>query len=501
VKAVADTLNKILAIDPEAPALEFEKSWLTWGDLAAAKAALEALLAPYSAGARIGVMMRNRPATVPPVIACVTTERCLVTMNPVNPDERLIEDLRSLSVPVVIAAGRDWERPGVLEAASESGALCIRVDDDLAVTVLAPLDKPLKSFERAVSPGIAVEMLTSGTTGKPKRIPFRSDAMERAVLAALNFETGRKEGAEPTLRQGVQLLTGPVSHIGGLLALLNALLAGRRGCLLERFTVETFHDAVKRHRPKVAGAPPAALKMLLDAKLPPEDFSSLSAFRTGTAPLDPDLADDIYETFGVPVLQNYGATEFGGVAGWTLADFRAHYPEKRGAVGRLNTGIEGRTIDPDSELPLGPGEKGILELKGKQIGDGQSWVRTTDVAIVDRDRFLFILGRSDNVIIRGGFKVHPDQVVAAMEQHEAIREAAVVGLPDPRLGQAPAAAYVLRSGAADPGGETLSRFLKERLLPYQVPTRFLCLAELPRTTSMKVSQAELRDLFAAQTSA
>lgn len=499
MSALASGINGVLAIDANADAIEFEHSWISWGALAAAKSAIEAALAGQPKHARIGVMMRNRPETIAPVLACIAGDFALVTINPVYPDDRLCEDIESLDTPVIIGARADWERPGVDEGARRTGALCIEIDRALDVRVRHAATRSVADFARATAPGVAVEMLTSGTTGKPKRIPLRAPGFERAVLSALNFEAGRKEGDAPVLRSGVQLLTGPVSHIGGLMAFLNAILSGRRACLLERFTVESFHDAVKRHRPKVAGSPPAALRMLLDAKIPPEDFSSLAAFRTGTAPLDPDLADAFYARFGVPVLQNYGATEFGGVAGWTIADFKAHWADKRGAVGRVNPGIEARIVDAESGAVLAAGETGILELKGKQIGDGESWVRTTDIALLDADGFLFIKGRADNAIIRGGFKVHPDDVVAALEQHEAIREAAVVGLPDARLGHAPAAAFVLRAGAAAPSEAELSTFLRARLAPYQVPTRYLQLDELPRTSSMKVSQPDLRALFAAQT--
>lgn len=144
---------------------------------------------------------------------------------------------------------------------------------------------------------------------------------------------GAGADAPPRLRSGVQIVTAPLAHIAGITGLMNNLLAGRQICLIERFTVEAFRDAVVRHRPKVAGAPPSALRMLLDTNIPREDFSSLVAFRTGTAPLDPDLADAFFELYDVPVLHNYGATEFAGsVAGWTLEDFRAHWKEKRGSV-------------------------------------------------------------------------------------------------------------------------------------------------------------------------
>src|SRR5690606_39636688 len=134
---------------------------------------------------------------------------------------------------------------------------------------------------------------------------------------------------------------------------------------------------------------------------------------------------------------------------------------------------------PETHEVLPAGAEGLLELRSAQLGDGTSWVRTTDLAVLDADGFLWINGRADNAIIRGGFKVHPDDIVRAMEQHPAIREAAVVGVRDERLGQTPAAAYILRAGAAAPSEEELREFLKARLLPYQVPTRLMCVEDMP----------------------
>jgi acyl-coenzyme A synthetase/AMP-(fatty) acid ligase len=239
--------------------------------------------------------------------------------------------------------------------------------------------------------------------------------------------------------------------------------------------------------------------MLLDADIPKEDFASLVAYRTGTAPLDPDLADAFYERYGIPVLQNYGATEFaGGVAGWTLDDFKAHWTKKRGSVGRLNKGAEARVVDPDSGAELAAGEEGLLELRAPNIGDGRGWVRTTDLATIDADRFLWIRGRHDGAIIRGGFKILPDDVVGALQSHPAVREAAVTGIEDARLGTVPVAAWIARAHVDPPAEDELRAWLKEKLLPYQVPVRLLRVAELPRTPSLKVSQPDLKALFEAE---
>jgi acyl-CoA synthetase (AMP-forming)/AMP-acid ligase II len=123
------------------------------------------------------------------------------------------------------------------------------------------------------------------------------------------------------------------------------------------------------------------------------------------------------------------------------------------------------------------------------------WLRTTDRATLDSDRFLYIQGRADNAIIRGGFKVHPDDVVRVLNDHPVVREAAVVGVRDERLGAVPAAAIILRDGACAPSVGDLKAWLKERLIGYQVPVHIRFVADFPRTPSMKPSADGLRALF------
>lgn len=496
----AGSIAAVLSIDPAAPAVEFERVDYNWGHLEHGARCLRDALAglDLGEGARVGVLLRNRPEFVPVLIALFTSGRCLATLNAHAPDDALAADVERVQVPVVVALEADLARPDIRAAVARSGAAALVLTGDMTNAVAADpgLTGERAAWTHVASPGIAVEMLTSGTTGVPKRIPLPYRNLERALLSAAAFEKGRRGSDGPRLRGGVQIVSAPLAHIAGVTAVMNNILAGRRICLLEKFTVEGFRDAVVRHRPKVAGAPPSALRMIMDADIPPGDFSSLLAYRTGTAPLDPDLADAFYRRYGIPVLQNYGATEFaGGAAGWTLEDFKAHWQEKRGSVGRLNKGVQARVVDPETGEVLPAGADGLLELCGENIGNGKQFVRTTDLAMVDEDGFLFIRGRHDNAIIRGGFKIAPADVVAALEQHPAIREAGVVGVDDARLGQVPAAAYIVKSAANPPDAQELDGFLRERLLPYQVPVILREVDEFPRTPSMKISQPALKALL------
>ncbi|MBY0401162.1 fatty acid--CoA ligase family protein, partial [Myxococcota bacterium] len=154
-----------------------------------------------------------------------------------------------------------------------------------------------------------------------------------------------------------------------------------------------------------------------------------------------------------------------------------------------------QVVDPERGSPLGPGEEGLLEVRSAQLGRGSGWVRTTDRAVLDADGFLFIRGRADSAIVRGGFKIHPDEVIKVLEEHPAVFEATVIGLPDARLGQIPVAAVTLRPGLPAPDEAALREHARQHLARYQVPAQIRIVEQLPRTPSMKVSLPGVAALF------
>lgn len=498
---IARHLDGVYRLAPGENALEFERRWITWGQLTSAIDAINERLDAAGVGKDAGVAMllRNRPAHYAAVVAMLISERCIVTINPMQPLDKVKADLESLRTPAVIADAEDWQLPGMQALADRIGSVALSlgpIGPDCVTTLPGRGRLGEGPFHEPFA-GVAIQMLTSGTTGTPKRIPLARRTLEKALEDAMVYEKDRSPDDPPKLRPGVTIQQMPFVHISGIFGIAGTSLAGRQTCLLERFTVEGWHDAVKRHRPRVASAVPTALRMILDADIPKEDLSSLIALRSGTAPLPPELADEVMERYGIPVLGNYGATEFaGGVAGWSYADFKKYWKAKRGSVGRVHDTIEARIVDQETfeELPIG--ETGLLELRGGQIEDGRTWVRTTDLARLDEDRFLYILGRADNAIIRGGFKIMPGEVAEVLEAHPAIREASVVGIEDRRLGQVPVAAYILEKDAAAPSDEELAAWVKARMTPYSVPVAFRAVDELPRTPSLKVSAAGVQELFA-----
>ena len=150
-------------------------------------------------------------------------------------------------------------------------------------------------------------------------------------------------------------------------------------------------------------------------------------------------------------------------------------------------------MDEASGATLPPDEVGLLEVRAAQL-DGTAWIRTTDLARLDRDGFLWIVGRADQTILRGGFKIQPDVVRTALERHPAVRGAAVVGIDDERLGQVPVAAVELREGCTTTAAELLEH-ARVHLAGYEVPVEIIIVDTLPRTPSAKVELPAVRALF------
>ncbi|KKC24571.1 class I adenylate-forming enzyme family protein [Sphingomonas sp. SRS2] len=498
MKKIAEVLAQVMELDPMARAVEYAPDqWWTFGDLASLVSGLITCFADAQLpeGAAVGVIFRNRPQQLGALLACTIDGKCAVALNPLLSIEALHADIRERRPAMLIGEESDLAASGLAELAHEIGSALVQLPGGHGkAAAVTGLEKP-RMGDLETRPGVLIEMLTSGTTGPPKRVPLMARSFDMSFDAAASTLEGRNGDEGARLRTGVRILTAPLSHISGISAALMTLAAGRKLALMEKFEVAAFVAAIVRLRPKLVNAPPAALRMMLDAKIDPASLSSVKAIRTGTAPLDPVIADEFLARYDIPVLQTYGATEFAGaVAGWALGDFRDHWAAKRGSVGRLMSGVGARIVDGETGAEVASGGEGVLELTGAQLGPG-NWVRTTDRAMIDEDGFLFIRGRTDGAIIRGGFKIHAEDVVRAIESHPSVREAAIVGLADRRLGEVPVCVFIPVAGAVPPKADELRAFLRERLLPYQIPVEFLMVDELPRTPSMKPSLPDVLTLF------
>jgi long-chain acyl-CoA synthetase len=494
-------IQAVWSIDPMARALEFDGQWLSWAQLRDAAGEIDRLLteAGVGPGAAVGVLLRNRPGLLATLLALLVSGRCIVSLNPFQPPEGLQQDLRALALDAVIGDSRDLPA-GAQQVALEAGTVGLA----LVQGALCPIEmvgaarRPGVAKSREEFAGIALEILTSGTTGKPKRIRISYATMADSIVDGAT-SAGKGSKAELTLKGTPTVMFAPLMHVSGMFGALLSIFEGRPIVLLEKFAVDGWVSAIKRHKARFSSLPPTPMRMVLDAKVPKEDLSSLIAVRAGTAPLPPETQREFEATYGVPVLVQYGATEWmGGLAGWTLEDHKKFIATKLGSVGRPRGDVQLRVVDADTGQEVPVGQTGILAVLPRQrLGADAAWTRTTDLASIDADGFLYIHGRADDTIIRGGFKVQLTHVAEVLEQHPAVKEAAVIGLPDERLGQVPVAAIEQREGVAPVSEADLKAFAQQHLTPYQIPVRFKIVEALPRTISLKVSRPDVKALFAA----
>lgn len=471
-------IGDVLALDASAPAIQFDRRWVTWGQIAGSARLVSTVVGSGSAG----IMLRNTPAHVAALLGVLSGGGTVVVINPSRGDERTRADIRELRLPILIGLAED---------------LASLAADTTATTVaLGQVDTPPEVTKGTATagddrPGVAVRMLTSGTTGPPKRVDLTYDMLARSVM-------GRDPETSPPpteLRHGVAIVNSPLVHVGGVFRVLLCLAEARPFVLLPKFDLHSWADAVREHRPAAVSLVPAALRMVLHSDLTREDLAGVRVVTSGTAPLSADDADAFTDKFGIPVLTSYAATEFGGgVAGWTLADHTKYWRDKRGSVGRVNPGARLRVVDAD-RVPVPSGQPGLLEVIPAQLAETGEWMQTTDMARIDDDGFVWILGRADQAIIRGGFKVMPDDVRSALESHPAVSGAAVVATPDSRLGETPVALVELRAGADATPGELLE-FLQARLARYEIPTSVVITDAIPRTPSGKPDLTAVRSHFA-----
>jgi long-chain acyl-CoA synthetase len=480
---LSQRIADVLDLQPSADAIEYDGRWHSWGQVGEAARQMASQTAELAAAPQIGMLLRNRPGQVAAFLGVLLGGGTVVTINPSRGDERTRADIAALRLPLIVG------EPADLATLVAPGTPTASIS---ALLTNAGGGSAPHTTGSGTRPDVAVRMLTSGTTGPPRRIDLSYDMLARSVM-------GRRPGRAPApteLRRGVAIVNSPLVHIGGVFRVLQCVAEARSFVLLERFELNAWADAVRRHRPRTVSLVPAALRTVLHSDLPQADLESIRAVTCGTAPLSADDADAFTQKYGIPVLTSYAATEFGGgVAGWTLADYQRYWRAKRGSVGRANPGARLRVVD-EGGAPLGSDQVGLLEVKPGQLGQSAEWMRTTDMARIDDDGFVWVVGRADQAIIRGGFKVMPDDVRTALEGHPSVAGAAVVGRPDERLGETPVAMVELRrSASADPG--ELVEYLRARLAGYEIPTDIAIVGAIPRTPSGKADLSAVRSFFSA----
>lgn len=519
---------------PEREALVCGDERLTYGEL------LERVDALAGGLQRLGVGKGDRVATLllpgwPFVALFFALARLGAVAVPLNPQLRQRQLGRVLSnvqpAALVAASTGAAEAPATVgEVARQAAPGCT-----LVVVGEAPGDgvpfaellqaEPLAAGEAASPEDLAAILYTSGTTGEPKGVMHSHRSLVAPVVASIRLRRMWLHQPSPAqlarmaglvARYGLRLLqaagrpqtflTAVGGHaIAGIEVMLQGLLMGDRLVLMPRFhPVETLR-LIERERVTILVAAPMALSVLVRVPgLERYDLSSLLIVGTGSAPCPADLARQVQERFGCAIHIGYGMTEVGGgISATSVEDSPDRQAE---TVGRPMTGMEVRVVD-EARRPLPPGQVGELAVRGagrmlgyygapdltREVVDAEGWYYTGDLAVMDDQGFIRIVGRTKDVIIRGGQKIYPAEVEQFLAAHSRIREAAVVGVPGPD-GDERVWAFVVPEAGAELAAREVLDYCRGALEAYKVPDRVHLVQELPRTEAGKVRRHELRAL-------
>lgn len=471
------------------PCIEFERRWYSGDEVTAYGRAIAQALrdAGVADDAPVGLVVRNRLPHASAIIGFLAVGRTVSMIYSFQSPESIGRDIETLALSAIVADAEDWTAP-VVDAACRAGSAGVSISSRQPIVAAVPgLERrdPQRAHA-APEPGVALQILTSGTTGPPKRQSIRTAVLERTVFSVTSGEAAPADAP-------AELAYWQFGGIG-VCQLIAGVYNGRRIAMLERFSVADYVDLVKRHRITRSGVQPAVIRMLLDADVAKEDLASLNFLISASGPLDPETRDEFEARYGIPIVLAYGATEFAGsLCAWTPEMQRDFGSAKRNSVGRPLPDVELRIIDPDTGNELAVGEPGLLEARVAPIGP--DWIRTTDIASIDADGFVTLHGRADGAINRGGFKILPEIVRRVLISHPAVRDACVVGVRDARLGEVPVAAIEVPPGLPVPSDDELADLVRRSLPVYNVPVAFSVVDELPRNPALKVSLPAVAALF------
>ncbi len=451
--------------------------------------------------ARIGVLMPNGPEAV---LAIVAVACCAVAV-PFDPrlsgaeiDARFDRlRLSALLVPqgspsAARAAAERRNIPIIAVAPAETGRLGLTV---AASPVAAPVvdDEPDPQASAFI-------LQTSGTTAQPKLIPF-SHANMLAAAARL------RAWFDLTPLDRCLSVSPPFYSHGLKVTVFTPLLTGGSVAVPTQPAAVDLAEWFDRLRPTWYSAGPTLHRAVLDAAEADPDARALHTLRfivSGGAPLPEEVRDGLQDALGVPVLEHYGSSEAAQIA----ANMPPPGPRRPGTCGRPWPGTV--TIAGAGGQRLAPGQQGEVWVRGPTVISGyldapdlnreafvDGWFRTGDLGSLDGDGYLTLHGRLSEQINRGGEKIAPTEIDAALLRHPAVAEAAAFAIPHPRLGEDVAAAVVLRAGARAEPAE-LRRFLLGLLASFKIPRRILILDGMPKGTTGKVQRRRLAEALAGE---
>jgi long-chain acyl-CoA synthetase len=483
VTAAAIPDNRALR-DPRGPCIADERQELDNAEFAQKVIAVAARFdaAGLGAGDVLAIMLPNRVELITSMFAAW---RLGAAVTPVNP---------ALTAP---EARYQIEDAGAWMVVADDPAAATLGDGSLRIIglqeVVAPV-RPASPPALVTEPGaLALLIYTSGTTGRPKGVMLdHANISATAEIIIDWFEM------TPATRS---LLVLPLFHVNGIMvSVVSPLLAGGSAFVAERFHAATFWATVEQVRPTFFSAVPTIYALLTSQPGAQPDTRSLRFVICGAAPMPRQLIGEFEERFGVPVVEGYGLSECTVVC----TANPLHGIRKAGSVGLPVPGVDVGVVDEADRL-LPAGQAGEVVVRGPNVMRGYlrrleesaqvlrgGWLHTGDVGRFDDDGYLTLVDRVKDLIIRGGENIYPKEIEDVLYIHPAVLEAAVVGQPDPVLGEQPVAFVTLREGF-DVAPEDLIEHSRRSLARYKVPREVFIERALPKNAVGKIAKPALRE--------
>lgn len=510
VAALPELLRPHAAGSASAIALRTDDGTVTYAELNARADRVAAALggAGLAFGARVGFLGRNSPVCVELLVGAAQAGMVLVPLNWRLSSSELsqIVDDAGISLLVVereflpgVAVNR-WSGPGpeaILVADRGPGSDEYRTFDDW-------LDDSRGHTPPALSPDpnrVVAQIYTSGTTGR-----FKGVMLTDAAITAHLGELATMMGATAS---SVTLTASPMFHVAGICSVLLGLVHGGETLLLRDVDLDLLAQLLPRHRVTHAYLVPTVLAGLLDRR-PAIDWTRLETVIYGASAIPTALLQRALREVGCSFIQVYGLTESRGTS--TMLPPQAHDPDRPELLrscGRPLPWVEMRVVDPETREDLAPGSVGELWIRSPHnmagywnaseatgevlVEDG--WLRTGDAGHVDEEGWYYIDDRIKDMLVSGGENIYPAEIERVLHGHDAVAEAAVIGVPHHRWGETPAALIVARDVDSPPSANEILGFCRAHLARFKCPSVVEFVTELPRNASGKILKRQLRERY------
>jgi long-chain acyl-CoA synthetase len=472
-------------------AIKLDDFEFTYEQLNCATGRVAALLADkgIEAGDRVGIMLPNVPYFPAVYYGVLRRGAVVVPMNPLLKKREVgfyLEDPEAK----LIFAWHDFEE-AASQGAEDAGAELILVKPGEFEELIDAYEPDYAIADRE-DDDTAVILYTSGTTGKPKGAELTHSNLRRNAEVSITLAD--------TSPGDILLGALPLFHSFGQTCGLNAaMLAGATLSMIPRFDPDKALEIIERDKVTIfQGVPTMFTGMLHSDSKDDADVSCLRVSMSGGSAMPVEVMRGFEDQFGCKVLEGYGLSETSPVASFNHADRE----RKPGTIGTPIDGVEMKVVDEDGK-EVDQGEVGEIVIKGHNVMKGywnrqdatdeaikDGWFHSGDMGKIDEDGYFSIVDRKKELIIRGGYNVYPREIEEVLYEHPAVQEAAVVGVPDDKMGEEVGAAVVLKKDE-DVSEQDLRDYVKNEVASYKYPRQVWFVDELPKGPTGKILKREI----------